>query len=228
MDLEFCTALADAVDQARDARAVVLTGRNTVFSAGVDLFRLLDDGTQYIRAFLPALDGVLESIFTFPKPVVAAINGHAIAGGCLVAAACDRRVMATGKGRIGVPELRVGVPFPPFCLELIRFLLSPQVFQEVVYGGTTYSVSDALTRGLIDEAADPDEVVDRAVDIAADYGSIPPEAFATSKAAMRSPVLARVATLRGSLGEQIDAVWESMQTRDVIKAYLERTVGVRK
>jgi enoyl-CoA hydratase len=228
IDLEFCAALSDAMDRTADCRAVVLTGRKSVFSAGVDLFRLLDGGVEYTRAFIPALDGVLEKIFTAPIPVVAAVNGHAIAGGCLVAAACDRRVMATGNGTVGVPELRVGVPFPPFCLELMRFLLSPQYFQEVVYRGATYSVQEALTRGLVDETTDREQVVDRAIVVALDYASIPPETFATAKAAIRAPLLRSVAALRESLGDRIESIWESDHTRGVIEAYLERTVGVRK
>ena len=106
-----------------DTRAVVLTGTGTVFSAGVELRRLTDGGRDYVKAFLPLLGDAFFKTFTFPKPLVAAVNGHAIAGGCVLACACDYRVMAEGKGRIGTPELSVGVPFPSMALEILRLVV---------------------------------------------------------------------------------------------------------
>src|SRR5262249_50576216 len=113
LDTEFCNAIASEFEKARTAPvdAVVVTGRGQIFSAGVDLLRVLDGGTAYLNGFLPALINLFETVFAYPKPVVAAINGHAIAGGCVLACAADYRVMAKGETRIGIPELRVGVPF---------------------------------------------------------------------------------------------------------------------
>src|SRR5437764_8628045 len=103
MDIELCDALRRELAASRDARAVILTGSGSIFSAGVDLFRMLKDGAGYVERFWPALSGVLEELFLFPRPAIAAANGHAIAGGCLLVAACDHRLMSGGK--IGVPEL---------------------------------------------------------------------------------------------------------------------------
>ena len=97
-------------------KAVIVTGSGSSFSAGVDLFRVIKDGPEYGRRFLPVLDDFLRAALTLPKPMVAAINGHAIAGGCILAAACDHRIMTEGNGRIGIPELAVGVPFPALPL----------------------------------------------------------------------------------------------------------------
>jgi hypothetical protein len=113
-----------------DARAVVLTGAGSIFCAGVDLFRVVDEGADYVRRFLPSLADVIRKLFMLPKPVVAAANGHAIAGGCILVAACDYRLMARGGGRIGVPELLVGVPFPAIALEILRFALAPERMQD--------------------------------------------------------------------------------------------------
>src|SRR5262245_6657115 len=108
MDAELCDALTEAMAQAASARAVVLTGTGGIFSAGVDLKRLLGGGRAYLDAFLPSWSRMFERVFFHPAPVVAAVNGHAIAGGCVLAAAADRRVMASDAGRIGVTELLVG------------------------------------------------------------------------------------------------------------------------
>src|SRR5262245_40231889 len=107
LDLELLEVLERALADASDADAVVLTGTGPIFSAVGEPFRVLDGGAEYVARFLPALERAIETLFTFPKPVVAAVNGHAIAGGCILAAACDYKVMARGGGRIGVPELVV-------------------------------------------------------------------------------------------------------------------------
>ena len=122
LDIEFCEALTARFVELRksDAEAVVLTGQGRIFSAGVDLIRLSEGGADYVRKFLPALHKLYDAVFNHPKPVVAAINGHAIAGGCVLACCADRRVMARDGGRIGVTELLVGVPFPALAFEIMR------------------------------------------------------------------------------------------------------------
>jgi enoyl-CoA hydratase/carnithine racemase len=91
LDLELCRAIEQAMRDLDDVdgvvRAVVVTGTGRVFSAGVDLKRVVDGGAAYVAEFLPALSGAFRSVFDLGKPVVAAVNGHAIAGGCVLAAA---------------------------------------------------------------------------------------------------------------------------------------------
>src|SRR5262245_8485332 len=96
LDIEFCDAMAARFNDLRksDTKAVVLTGQGRIFSAGVDLKRLSAGGADYIRRFLPALHRLFEAVFFHPKPVVAAINGHAIAGGCVLASLADLLLMA--------------------------------------------------------------------------------------------------------------------------------------
>ncbi len=93
-DLELVVRIAEELDRmvASTSRAVVITGTGGTFSAGVDLFRVLDGGESYLRQFLPALNRAFVKLYTFPRPVVAAINGHAIAGGCVLGCACDYRL----------------------------------------------------------------------------------------------------------------------------------------
>ncbi len=133
LDIEFCEALTARFMELRksDAKAVVITGQGKIFSAGVDLKRLSEGGADYIRKFLPALHKLYDAVFYHPKPVVAAINGHAIAGGCVLACCADRRIMARESGRIGVTELLVGVPFPALAFEIVRFAVPPRYLPEV-------------------------------------------------------------------------------------------------
>ena len=96
LDIEFCEAIAAQFEALRgsDTKAVVLTGQGQMFSAGVNLIRLSEGGADYVRRFLPALHRLYDTVFFFPKPVVAAVNGHAIAGGCVLECCADRRIAA--------------------------------------------------------------------------------------------------------------------------------------
>jgi enoyl-CoA hydratase len=96
LDLELLQAITVTMSEVADAAAVVLTGSGRAFSAGVDLRRIVDGGAAYVQEFLPALSEAFLAVFDCPRPVVAAINGHAIAGGCVIAAACDVRTMCAG------------------------------------------------------------------------------------------------------------------------------------
>ena len=207
-----------------DTSAVVLTGRGAVFSAGVDLRRLTEGGRDYVRAFLPLLGDAFFKTFTFPKPLVAAVNGHAIAGGCVLACACDYRIMADGAGRIGTPELSVGVPFPVMALEILRLTVPAHRLQALIYRGLTCTPAEAAANGLIDETAAPEAVVDRAVEVAARLGALPPASFALTKRVIREPTRNRVLELR-SVDEAVAEAWTSPHVLDAVRAYVDRTLG---
>src|SRR6516225_665514 len=83
LDTEFCEVFVRLLEELRGSplRALIITGSSRIFSAGVDLLRVLEGGPVYVRRFLPSLCNAFETLFCFPKPVLAAINGHAIAGG---------------------------------------------------------------------------------------------------------------------------------------------------
>lgn len=226
MDIELCEALVAELDAARDGGvcALVITGTGSSFSAGVDLFRVINDGPAYGTRFLPVLDGMLRSALTFPMPIVAAVNGHAIAGGCILAATCDHRVMAEGAGRIGVPELAVGVPFPALPLEIMGARVPASALRDLVYSGRNVQVDEAIAKGLVDEKCPPDRLIDRACDVAQQLASIPAGAFALTKETFYSPILRRVAQL-ADLNARVMEAWKQQATYDTIRAYLERTVG---
>src|ERR1700758_42330 len=160
MSMEFCEALTARFTEISSARAVVMTATGRTFSAGVDLVRLLEGGAPYIREFLPALSNMFAAVFSHPAPVVAAINGHAIAGGCVLACAADRRLMAQDGGRIGVTELLVGVPVPSIAVEIMRCATAPRYFSDVILTAATYVPAEAMGRGLVDDAVDAGTLLD--------------------------------------------------------------------
>jgi enoyl-CoA hydratase len=221
MDLDLCESLraeVESVAERDEVRAVILTGTGSIFSAGVDLPRLIGAGGDYVSRFVEALAGTIRALFTFPRPLIAAINGHAIAGGAIMAFAADYRLMSAG--RIGVPELLVGVPFPPLALEVVRFAIPPQHLQAMVYLARTIEADAALEIGIIDEVVAPDDLLPRARAIAAQLGAIPREAFAMAKRQIREPFLHP---------EEVDVgpFWSSGETHRRIREYLAKTIGRR-
>lgn len=221
LDVELLEALQRELAAAADAPAIVLTGSGTIFSAGVDLFRMTNEGAGYVRRFFPLLRDVIGQLFTMPGPVVAAANGHAIAGGAILVYASDARLMASGNGRIGTPELLVGVPFPAAALEVVRFAVRD--VQKLVYTGRSLPPDDALAAGLIDEVVAPDALLARASEVAAQLAAIPRAAFRVTKAQLRAPA---VEAMR--LGDARDAealaAWSDPAVHQHIREYLARTV----
>jgi enoyl-CoA hydratase len=221
MDVEFCQSLITELQklEAGDCRAAILTGNDRVFSAGVDLVRLLDEGRDYLEEFLPVLVECFQVIFQFPKPLIAAINGHAIAGGCILASACDYR-LTHSKVRIGIPELRVGVPFPSIAIEILRFAVASEALPAMVNAGRNYRGEEAVRVGLADRIVEPDRLMDLAEEAASDLLTIPAAVFAITKKQLRAPAKRTAALNESEFESEIAELWHSNEIREVIKNYV--------
>ena len=227
MDLEMVEGLARAIAEialSDDARAVILTGTGSIFSAGVDLYRLTEGGDEYVSRFVPALSRMLLDLFSFPKPLVVAANGHAIAGGCIFMLTGDYRIMAAGNGRIGLPEMLVGVPFPPAVIEVVRFSVPPQHLQSLLYTGKTVVPDEALRLGLIDEIAPAESVLSRATEVATQLAALPANIFKLTKRQLRDKAIDRAKHYANELGATVNEAWSSPETHGRIRDYLARTV----
>ncbi len=223
-DLELCRDLIAALADAESRTGpLIVTAAGSSFSAGVDLFRVVDGGRPYVEQFLPALSEVFLRLFTLPRPVVAAINGHAIAGGCILACACDYRVMVDGKARIGLPELAVGVPFPASAIELLRSVTDPSRLHEYLFLGRTYEGADAAAAGLVNEVVPAERVAQRAAEVARDLGSRPAASYRITKQFLRGPAAERIREAERDRTGLIEA-WSSEQTVETLRSYLARTL----
>ena len=226
LDLELLRALVDTFGElaSDDSAAVVLTGAGGCFSAGVDLKRAIAGGPGYLQEFLPALSAAFLAVFTSPKPVVAAVNGHAIAGGCVFTCACDHRLMADGRARIGVPELLVGVPFPAAAWEIIRYGMGSGPARAAALGAGTYPPAEAVRRGYVDEVVAPDVLLERALAVADRLGhAVPADTFAHTKAQLQREVRERLAGDDGAA--ETLRLWMLRVQDGWIGDYLTRTVG---
>ena len=226
LDLEFLLALrAELAELADENTALVLTGTGSAFSAGVDLVRLVDGGPDYVAKFIPALSGLFDDLFAYRRPVVAAVNGHAIAGGCVIAACADHRLMAEGRGRIGVPELLVGVPFPASALAAVRYATGDVGVADLVYAGGTHLPDEAVRRGLVDEVVPEAELLDRAIAKAEQLASIPAESFAHTKRSLRDRFWTEVETTGRSRDAEMLELWKSPDCLAAVSAYVQKTLG---
>lgn len=226
LDIELVLALRLALERAAadKVRAVVLTGSAHIFCAGVDLVRIAAGGPDYVRRFLPAFRELMFALFTFTRPLIVAANGHAIAGGAVLVAAADYRLMAQGTSRFGYTELLVGVPFPPAALEIIRFGTPQTHLQEILYTGTTYLPETTLARGCVDEIVEAPRLMTRAREMAQQLGCIPPTAFGETKRHLRAETLSRMHESEERFGDEVLAGWCSDETHASIQAYLASIV----
>jgi enoyl-CoA hydratase len=226
LDIEFCEAIAAHFLELRrsDARAVVINGHGNIFSAGVDLKRIAKDGADYIRKFLPALHKLYDAVFYHPRPVVAAVNGHAIAGGAVLACCADRRIIARDSGRIGITELLVGVPFPALAFEIVRCAVPEHYLAEFALSAATYTSEAALQRGWVDEVVAPDALMMRATAAAKAFAALSPKAFAQTKTQLRQAVTERFNRSGPVTDAAVTEIWSAPETIVYIRDYVERTL----
>jgi enoyl-CoA hydratase len=172
--------------------ALVLTGEGRAFSAGLDLPALIDLGTAELTDFIRRFSDTMLRVFTLPWPVVAAVNGHAVAGGCVLALQADQRVMASGEGRIGLNEVKLGIGLPAAVVETLRCQVPASSLFPVMAEGGLFSAEEALRLGLVHDVVDPSKLLERALERATALATLPGLAFAHVKASLRGPALASI------------------------------------
>ncbi len=217
-------ATLDSLERDDAVGAVVLTGAGRVFSAGVDLRRVLEGGPAYVGGLVAGLGGALERLFGFPKPTIAAVNGAAVAGGCILACTCDRRLLAEG-ARIGASELVVGVPFPVAALEILHHVCGSRT-EDLVFSGRLLDAADAVAYGVVHEVHPVDALLARAVALGAELGARAPLAFRLAKAHLRGPALERMRSGAG-IDEAATAEWGAAHTAQRLSDQLAALSGGR-
>jgi enoyl-CoA hydratase/carnithine racemase len=196
-----------------DTVGVVLTGAGAFFSFGLDVPGLYDLPPDGFAAFLRGFTALYTEMFSFGKPLVAALNGHAVAGGCMLALACDLRLMADGAGRIGLNEASFGSSLFAGSVEMLRFAVGDPAAVRIARGGALYDVRAAAAVGLIDEVMPAEQLVGEARSRALALAQGHPAAFRSIKSLLRGRVLATMrATESASIDEFVE-IWYSESTR---------------
>jgi enoyl-CoA hydratase len=168
---------------------VAVTGAGRFFSAGLDLLEVGQMNRGELGEFIDRFEEACLAWFRLPRPVVAAINGHAIAGGAVMALAADVRLAALGDYRIGLTEVGLGIPFPRSALELVRLHLDPSRTGRALLGSELYGPEEAVPAGFADRTVRADALAAEACALARRLAAAPGRAYAMTKAALREPAL---------------------------------------
>ena len=179
-----------------DARALVVTGYESFFSAGLHLPSLIELDRTAMRQFMEVFGKAMLRVFCLRLPVVAAMNGHAIAGGCVLALQADYRVMVQGPFKIGLNETMLGISLPPTVLEPLRLQLGPGSWLPVALEGRLFAPDEALQLGLVDKLVPRDELLTFAVARAEALARVPQAAFARVKLALRRQAIGLIEETR--------------------------------
>ena len=193
-------------------RAVVLTGAGPFFSGGFDLAAPRRDDAA-ARAIRILFRDTHLRLLTLSKPTVAMVNGHAIAGGLVLALACDYRLGVDGGYRLGLNEVAIGASFPRIALEIVRLRLAQARASEMLLGATLYPASQAVRLGVVDELVAPETFEATVLRRAARLGSFPREAYAHTKAALLEGAVARVMAETEDEAARTAAIWTSAESR---------------
>ena len=198
-------------------RSVIFTGRGKFFSFGLDIPELYDYSRESFAEFLRKFTGLYTRLFVFPKPVIAAINGHAIAGGCMLASACDFRLMVTGKAKISLNEITFGSSVFAGSVEMLKYVVGSRNAEHVLYSGAMFTAEEAAGFGLVDKVVTEETLESEARKIAVEMAGKSPDAFRSVKMLLRGPV-AKVmeASEAASIREFVD-IWYSPATREKVK-----------
>lgn len=213
MVAELHSAFREAESDGR-VRAVVLTGSGSFFSFGFDIPGFMNSPKDEFQIFVTAFSGLARYIFSFPKPVVAGLNGHAVAGGCVLALACDRRVMISGKPKIALNELSIGAPVFTSIAEMLKLATGPKNAQALLYSGRMCPAEDALALGLVDEAPAAEGFEAAVTNAAKALADVPGEAFRITKTLLRKDARGSIdRDEENSISDFVD-VWYSQETRE--------------
>jgi enoyl-CoA hydratase len=197
--------------------AVVITGSGKFFSGGVDLKLTPTLSPEEQAGLVGGINELFLSWYGFPGPVVAAVNGHAVAGGLILALCADHRVAAPS-AQVGLTELRVGVPYPVAAIGIVRAELAPPVARRLVLEAELIDAERALELDIVDELADADEVVERAIAKARSLAELPGGTYQVVKEQLRGAALR---SMREAAKEDpIAASWLSDETSDAARAVL--------
>jgi enoyl-CoA hydratase len=213
--------LCDEV-QASDARALVITGDGRSFSAGLALPQLIELDRATMRAFMAEFKHTMLRVFQLPLPVVAAIDGHAIAGGCVLACQCDVRLAADRASKFGVTEVQLGIGLPAVVIETLRLILPASSLLPVALMGGSFEPREALRLGLLDEVVAPEQLLARACERARELATLPTAAYAQVKLAWRRPAVEAIERSDAAVAEQWLDTWFSPEAQARLRAIVER------
>ena len=218
-------ALSSALSELREGGAppvLLRSSHKVLFCPGWDLKHLVSAHRDEVATALTRFNRLIFDLFSYPGPTGVAIQGHAVAGGCLLALCCDLRIMAAGRPRIGLSELNLGVPVPASSLVMLRERLAANVVEELVVGGDGCNAERARDQGVVHRIAEPDLVVAKTERELARLAAKPAQAFAATKRFMLGESWCRMSEPSTADNEVFLDCWFSSETQERITGVVER------
>jgi enoyl-CoA hydratase len=227
IDLEIARQFEAVFERAmKDApAAIVLTGTGPFFCGGLDLKVVPGYSRQEQRSLVDKLNRLMARLYACPIPVVGAINGHAMAGGFMLALTTDYRIGPISTASFGLTEARVGIPFPGVPLIVLQAELAPQDARYSTLYARHFGPEEAQARGVLDELRPPDAVLDRALEVAHDMASMPADAYRRIKSQVREAAIDRIEALIAAGTDPMLDAWLSPEAHDASSAFLRSPKG---
>lgn len=209
--------LLTQIEQEPTISAIILTGQAKFFSFGLDIPELYDLSPEEMTRFIRSFCDLYHRLFLFPKAIVSAINGHAIAGGCILATTCDRRIIADGNARLALNEVTFGASLFAGAVAMLQFACGTRNAEQILLTGTMLSPAEALQLGLIHQVVDSDRLLSQSTTYATELAANAGPHFASLKRLSRQPI-ADAWRIREphSIDEWIN-IWYSEKTREQAK-----------
>jgi enoyl-CoA hydratase/carnithine racemase len=226
INLEMVTELAKTFQEFKqdsDVRGLVLTSSNQkFFSIGFDIPQLFELDRSEFEVFYRAYNRLCLDLYTLPKPTIAALPGHAIAGGCILALCCDYRHAAEGRKLMGLNEVKLGVPVPYPTDCILRQLVGVGVAREVMEEGEFYTVDEAQKMGMVDRVLPVEHVLRESVDKADTLGQLPENALTMIKRNRVELVEAQILARLEDKEQYFIECWYSEGTRERLRKAMEK------
>ncbi len=224
LNREMVTELTDMLQNIEsDSKigGVIITGKEHFFTAGLDLIELYNYNEEEAKGFWHLFLNFVAKITAFKKPLIAAINGHSPAGGCVIALACDARVMAEGKYIIGLNEVPVGIIVPNSIFELYSFWIGKATAARSLLEGKLFNPDEALAIGLIDEVVKQESILTAAERRARKYMAFESNTWSQSKLNIRRSLINSTSADQTADLEIMLKQWWSPSTRAILKTIID-------
>jgi len=225
LNLELINELSESLQKAiqDNVRGLVLTSSNEkFFSIGHDLRNLYELSKEDFTLFYEAFNQFCIDLFTSPIPTVAAITGHAIAGGCALTLCCDYRFIAEGRKLMGFNVVRLGIPVPYTVMCILQNIVGYRTARDIADSGEFYPSKNLLRMGMVDCVLPLEEVVPKAIEKAQLLGRLPQNAFAITKRDRTESIKAQILARLKEKEELFIECWYSEEGRRLLGEAMER------
>jgi enoyl-CoA hydratase len=218
---EFANEL-EGIGNTDGIRALIVIGAGKCFSAGLDLKAIPTYDRAQQKSMVMQVNRLFGGLYGLPIPTIAAVNGHAIAGGVILTLCCDYRIGAEGDYKLGLAEARVGVPFPVAAMAIVQSELSHPVARTMVLTARNSSPQEAVAMGVLDELQAPELLLPRAIEVAQEMAALPHTIYGRIKRELRRAALARIDDAISNRNEPMLETWLSDETRAASAEALRR------